>query len=266
MIKFAGLNLTAPDGCIIGVIENGSSILAGSGVREPNLFLDHPFSRSGSIEKSRETGRLLELRRAGATIVILSPDEILLESCADEIWWIERGVLIARGDPGEVLAKYRRHVAHALRAAGQNDLPRLSPTMRKGDGRAVLEGIELSSIALASGEPMTIKVTARYAARVADPVIGIMIRNRIGINVYGTNTELEGLKLRPVEAGATLRVTYSFNCSLCPGQYTVTAASHDPDGVWHDWMEDAVAFSVTDSRYTAGVANLRASVAVDSSH
>ena len=35
-------------------------------------------------------------------------------------------------------------------------------------------------------------------------------------------------------------------------------ASHDPDGVWHDWLEDAVAFSVTDDRYTAGVANLRA--------
>ena len=39
-------------------------------------------------------------------------------------------------------------------------------------------------------------------------------------------------------------------------------ASHDPDGVWHDWLEDAVAFSVTDGRYTAGVANLRATARV----
>jgi len=37
-------------------------------------------------------------------------------------------------------------------------------------------------------------------------------------------------------------------------------ASHDPDGVWHEWLEDAVAFLVTDGRYTAGVANLRARV------
>jgi len=43
-----------------------------------------------------------------------------------------------------------------------------------------------------------------------------------------------------------------------PQEYAITAASHDPDGVWHDWMEDAVAFSVADDRYTAGVANLRA--------
>jgi len=265
MIEFAGLNLIAPDSCIVGVIENGSSALTGHGVKEPNLFLNHTFSRLGSVEKSREAGRLLRLRRAGATIVIVSHDEILLESCADEIWWIEDRALVARGDPSEVLGRYRRHVAEVLRASDKKDLPRLSPTMRKGDGRAILEGVELSSLVFASGEPATIAVTVRFATRVADPVIGVMIRTRIGLNVYGTNTELEGLKLGPVDQGQLLRVKYSFNCDLCPGQYTVTAASHDPDGVWHDWMEDAVAFSVTDSRYTAGVANLKAAVSVDRS-
>jgi hypothetical protein len=107
---------------------------------------------------------------------------------------------------------------------------------------------------------VAIRVTARFGAAIADPVIGITIRTRIGLNVYGTNTELEGLRAGPVTPGQTLRVAFRFRCELCPGDYTVTAASHDPDGVWHDWMDDAVAFSVVDSRYTAGVANLRARV------
>jgi hypothetical protein len=262
MIEFPGLNLTAPDACIIGVIENGPPVLSPH-VAQPNLFLNHSLARMGSIEKSREVGRLLELRRAGSTIVIVSHDEILLESCTDEIWWIEDGALVARGDPSEVLARYRKHVSEALRTTGQKDVPRLSPTMRKGDGRAVLDGVQLSSLVFTSGEPATITVTVRFADRVADPVIGILVRTRVGLNVYGTNTELEGLKLGPVEPGQILRVKYSFNCSLCPGHYTVTAASHDPDGIWHDWMEDAVAFAVTDSRYTAGVANLKAEVSAD---
>jgi lipopolysaccharide transport system ATP-binding protein len=100
----------------------------------------------------------------------------------------------------------------------------------------------------------------KFAAAVEEPVIGILIRTRIGLNVYGTNTQLEQLHPGPVNAGDTLRITYRFRCDLCPGDYTVTAASHDPDGVWHDWREDAVAFAVADSRYTAGVANLRAQV------
>ncbi|HWE49769.1 MAG TPA: Wzt carbohydrate-binding domain-containing protein [Bryobacteraceae bacterium] len=265
MIEFTGLNLTAPDGCIVGVIENGSSALSSAAVAEPNLILRHTLATLGSVEKSREVGRLLRLRRAGATIVIVSHDEILLESCADEIWWIENGVLEARGDPSEVLERYRRHVSQILRAtgagtSGDESLPPLSPGMRKGDGRAVLEAVKLSSLVFTSGEPATVTVRVRFVTPVADPVIGILIRTRVGLNVYGTNTELEGLKMGPVEAGDVLRVTYRFQCDLCPGHYTVTAASHDPDGVWHDWMEDAVAFAVTDSRYTAGVANLKAKV------
>ena len=114
--------------------------------------------------------------------------------------------------------------------------------MRRGDGRAVLEAIELlgergqPSTVWRSGEPVTIAVAVRFTASVADPVVGIMIRSRVGLNVYGTNTELEHVKLGPVAAGETRRVTYRFNCDLCPGLYTVTAASHDPDGIWHDWL------------------------------
>jgi len=90
-----------------------------------------------------------------------------------------------------------------------------------------------------------------------------MIRTRIGFEVYGTNTELEKLDLGSRVAGETLRVVFSFPCDLCPQEYTITAASHDRNGVWHDWLEDAVAFSVADTRYTAGVANLRARAEVE---
>ena len=277
MIQFSDLKVTAPDGSIIGIIDEGAASLtlpnaalvrAGDPMPDApgNYVLDHALSRSSSVAKSKAVSRLVELRRAGATIALISHDEPLLESCADEIWWIRDGALVARGDPGDVLAQYRRHVAEALRTSGENQLPRLSPTMRTGDGRATLEKIELlgengdTTTVFRSGESVAIRVTVRFSEWVADPVVGIMIRTRIGLHVYGTNTELEQLKLGPVESGTTMQVTYGFQCNLCPGDYTVTAASHDPDGVWHDWMEDAVAFAVSDSRYTAGVANLKAKV------
>lgn len=277
MIEFkAGFHATAPDASIIGAIPEGQGAVAVNAARvgpgDPlpempgNYVLDHALARADSVSKAKAVAQLIALRRAGATIVLISHDEALLESCADEIWWIRDGSLIARGDPADVLARYRCHVAEALRASGANQTARLSPTMRTGDGRAALEEIELlgesgdAATVFRSGEEVAVRVSARFAARVEDPVVGIMIRTRIGLNVYGTNTELERIKTGPVEAGDRVRVTYRFRCDLCPGEYTVTAASHDPVGVWHDWMEDAVAFSVCDSRYTAGVANLRAKV------
>jgi len=94
-------------------------------------------------------------------------------------------------------------------------------------------------------------------------VIGILIRNRIGLDVYGTNTELEKVKLGIRGAGETVRVMFRFECQLCPQDYTLTVASHDPDGARHDWLEEAVSISVVDCRYTAGVANLRAQVTLE---
>ena len=140
--------------------------------------------------------------------------------------------------------------------------------MRRGDGRA--EIVEIGTIgensqptaAWRSGELAVVKARVRFHAAVESPVIGIMIRTRVGLNVYGTNTELERLPLGPRAAGDTIEISFAFRAELCPGDYTLTAASHDPDGVWHDWLEDAVAFSVSDGRYTAGVANLRAQVSL----
>jgi len=279
MIEFPALGLTAPDGSIIGVIEEGARAeWAAAGLPLGpedgvswglgNYLLDHALSKLDAVTRARTVSQLMQLRRAGATYVLISHDEPLLESCADEIWWLRDGKLVARGDPVEVLMEYRRYVARALRESGRNQEAAVSPVLRDGDGRAMLRGLELlgadsaPTVVWRSGEA-AIRVTVRFAAEVEDPVIGILIRTRIGLNVYGTNTELEDIHFGPVRAGDKVRVTFRFRCELCGGDYTVTAASHDPDGVWHDWLEDAVAFAVTDERYTAGVANLRAQVVAE---
>jgi lipopolysaccharide transport system ATP-binding protein len=155
-----------------------------------------------------------------------------------------------------------------VRAWGGAIKASLSPRMRRGDGRAEVASVETlgedgqPTIVWRSGELAVVKARVTFREAVADPVVGMMIRSRSGLNVYGTNTELERLKVGPCSAGETLEISFAFRCELCPGDYTLTLASHDPDGVWHDWLEDAVAFAVIDGRYTAGVANLRARVTV----
>jgi lipopolysaccharide transport system ATP-binding protein len=167
-----------------------------------------------------------------------------------------------------MLAAYRKHVAQRVRAWGETVQVPLAPKVRRGDGRAEVVRVDTigesgkPTMVWRSGERAVVKVAVRFREAVSDPVVGIMIRTRIGLNVYGTNTELEQLKLGPCHPGMTLDLAFAFWCELCPAEYTLTVASHDPDGVWHDWLEDAVAFSVSDGRYTAGVANLRAQVSL----
>lgn len=233
------------------------------------LCIDQTFALQDPPARERAVVELDGLRRGGATTLVASHDEELLRRVADEIWWIREGKLAGRGDPTEMLACYRKHVAETVRAWGETVQAPLAPRMRRGDGRAEVLRVETigengrPTMIWRSGELAVVKVAVRFREQVADPVIGMMIRTRIGLNVYGTNTELERLKLGPCGAGETRTVSFAFRCELCPGEYTLTVASHDPDGVWHDWLEDAVAFSVSDDRYTAGVANLRATARVE---
>ena len=290
----------APEGAIIGIVgEDGAGkaqlLRLAAGVDKPSagrvqfpesrrllgpddelnfepvdlLLLDQTLARHDWVVRGRAAMALDSLRRSGSTILFVSHDQELLIDLCDEIWWLRDGKLAGRGHPREILDGYLAHVARALRDSGEGIAAPLSPAIRRGDGRASIHRVELlgergqQSIVWRSGELVTVRVTVQFREAVADPVIGMLIRTRIGLNVYGTNTELENLKLGPRKAGDELRVSFAFRCELCPAEYTATIASHDPDGVWHEWLEDAVAFSVVDSRSTAGVANLRAHVTFD---
>lgn len=147
--------------------------------------------------------------------------------------------------------------------------PRLVPSFRRGDGRAEALAIETlgshgkPTIVWKSGEMVSVRATVRFHDDVDDPVLGLMIRTQIDFEVYGTNTQLKGLHLGPRKEGETVTVVFSFLCDLCPHPYTLTLASHDADGTAHDWLDDAVAVTVADDRFTAGVASLRAKVTLE---
>ena len=71
------------------------------------------------------------------------------------------------------------------------------------------------------------------------------------------------MKLGSTAQGQVRKVAFQFRCDLCPGEYTLTATSQDPNGAIHDWIEDALSFTVTDVRATPGVVNLRARVTAE---
>lgn len=256
------MDMDFPEKAIIGVLGDVKVLkLPAEAAVQEVAHLDR-------VTKRQLMASLMKKRDAGKTIFIGSYDEELLEEFCDEVWWVVDSEVKLQGAPGEVLRAYRKHAAQEIRKSGEGVTAPLAPAMRRGDGRAQVVSVELlgesgsPTVVWNSGELVRVRVGVRFERVVEDPVIGMLIRTRIGLNVYGTNTELEALKFGPCAAGETVEVTFGFRCELCPGEYTLTIASHDPDGVWHDWLEDAVAFSVADSRYTAGVANLRAKVEV----
>ena len=167
------------------------------------------------------------------------------------------------------MARYRRFVADQLRNWGETVAPRMAPSARNGDGRAEVMSIETlganghPTIVWKSGEYVTVRATVSFHEAVNNPIIGMLLRTQIGFEVYGTNTEQERVATGVRAAGESIKVQVQFLCDLCPQPYTITLYSEDKNGVAHDWVEDAVAVTVSDERATAGVANLRAKVSIE---
>ena len=120
------------------------------------------------------------------------------------------------------------------------------------------QGAEVS--AAQAGETIVIAVTARFNKRVSRPMIGMLIRNRLGVEVFGTNTRIEGIDLGDFNAGDTITVRFSFHCFLSRQEYTLTVATQHSTGASQDWLDDAMLFTVVDARDTAGVASFHTHV------
>ncbi len=228
----------------------------------PALALTAPGFRIAALRELHEAARHDRL------VLLFSQDLDLLEREADEVLILEQGAVAERGDPRATIGAYRERIAAELRetTGAEEREPR-----RHGDRRAEIVAFDLlgaderPAASLRSGEQAAVVARIRFAEALDDPVFGVLIRNRIGVSVYGTNTELEDLHFGPVQAGDEVELRFAFACNLCPQEYTLTLASHDPDGTAHDWLEEALLFTVTDSRFTEGVANLRADVTAKTS-
>ena len=59
-----------------------------------------------------------------------------------------------------------------------------------------------------TGESVTIRMLVRFNMEVTDPVFGFLLRNRHGIHLYGTNTELQQIRLGNVRRNEIVEISF----------------------------------------------------------
>jgi lipopolysaccharide transport system ATP-binding protein len=229
------------------------------------LIVDEALAVGDAVFANRCVRKFQELRERKITVLFVSHDLGLVKQLSDRAILLLNGRVEAEGAPNDVINRYIGLVL-AREDAGARKDERLRSSFRHGDGTSEILGIEILSrrgepaATVESGEPVTVRVRSRFHRPVREPMVGILIRTRIGMDVYGTNTRIEKVGLGSFEAGDELEVDFRIECWLTPQEYTLTAATQNADGSSHDWLDDAVAFEVVDARIAAGVANLRARV------
>ncbi|MBZ5584542.1 MAG: ABC transporter ATP-binding protein [Acidobacteriia bacterium] len=229
------------------------------------LVVDEALAVGDAVFANRCVRKFEELRERKVTVLFVSHDLGLVKQLSDRAILLLNGRIEAQGSPNDVINRYIGLVL-AKQEAQKTD-GRLRASFRHGDGTSEILAIEILNqrgeavTTVAAGEPVTVRVRSRFHRAKSDPMVGILIRTRIGMDVYGTNTRIERIPLGDLQPGDELEVDFHLECWLTPQQYTLTVATQDADGSSHDWLDDAIAFEVVDTRAAAGVANLRAQVA-----
>jgi lipopolysaccharide transport system ATP-binding protein len=198
-------------------------------------------------------------------VLFVSHDLGLVKQLSDRAILLLNGRIAAQGRPSDVINRYIGLVLERQQAQAKKE-DRVRGSFRHGDGTSEITAVEILNAdgepanTVRSGESITVRVHARFHTAQSHPMVGILIRTRIGMDVYGTNTGIERIELGDMQPGDELSVDFQLECWLTPQQYTLTVATQSADGSSHDWLDDAIAFEVLDTRVAAGVANLRAKV------
>jgi ABC-type polysaccharide/polyol phosphate transport system ATPase subunit len=229
------------------------------------LIVDEALAVGDAIFANRCIKKFEELKSRGVTVLFVSHDLGLVKRLCDRAALMVDGRVAAIGSPNEVVNRY---VGLVLERQGQPapDVSRAGGTFRHGDGasRVLLADLIDANGAptrnLQPGEAVTIRVRARAEKDLDHPVVGVLIRNRLGIDVFGTNTRIERVDFGRLAAGETFEVDFTFDCLLTRQDYTLTVATQYKEGYSQDWLDDVISFSVVDARDVAGFANFKTKV------
>jgi ABC-type polysaccharide/polyol phosphate transport system ATPase subunit len=245
------------------------------------LLVDEVLSVGDEAFGHRCVRRIEEFLASGRTLLLVSHSLDLVSGLCDRLLWLDNGRQRLIGSPRRTVDAYRQAVAEQeagehraakeLRDAGSEGEPggvraRQGPadggaegeTLRWGSGAAETLAIRLLDSAggehyhLQSGETAQFEIRVRAVSPLADFVFGLAIATPRGVEVWGTNTDLERYAPALFEGEATVRLTCPA-LRLAPGEYTVDVAVHARDGAPYDYRRRALTFTVTAAHGGVGV-------------
>jgi len=238
-------------------VRLGFSIVAS--VEPEILIIDEALSVGDVHFQQKCIRRIREIHENGATLVFVSHDPGAVTLLCKEAILLDEGEVVSRGIPDEILDHYNALITQKSAKDAIFHIKRiphsgqLSPMRHSGNFMAIILEAGLVSdkgsriTAVVAGQRVSIYVKVFFVGEVANPTIGFVIKDRLGSEIFGTNTYMLGQELGVFSAGETLEVHFPCDFNIGIGEYTLTAAAHTLDYHFYecfDWADKIFTFSV----------------------
>ncbi|EMQ71623.1 ABC transporter ATP-binding protein [Vibrio cholerae] len=246
------------------------------------LIVDEALAVGDAKFQAKCFDRLKQLKESGTSILLVThSSEQIVTHCSHAVL-IDKGGVIEQGHPNTVINKYmdllfgkEGVVNNEMSQLEGNKIDQLKKHVqvnctedvyatrtgynpyeyRWGDGAAKILDFYLSAdnviypSAISSGQKVSLTLAVKFIKTVVCPILGITIKTKEGVTVYGVNSEsLNFNEFRQYgRAGDIAVLNAKFECKLSPGDYFVSvgiATKNGEEVVPHDRRYDSIHLQV----------------------
>ncbi|MEW6268961.1 MAG: ABC transporter ATP-binding protein [Thermodesulfobacteriota bacterium] len=227
-------------------------------VRPDVLIVDEALSVGDAYFQHKSMSRIRAFQEQGTTLLFVTHDPAAVKALCRRAILLDRGTLLRDGPPDAVFDYYNAMIA---RKEDEAEIEQVESegriATRSGSREAEIVAVELLDDArvprrsFAVGETAAIRVRLRTNRDMPSPTVGFLIRDRLGNDVFGSNSFYLGVAHEPCTAGDEVCATFDVVLHVGCGSYSVTVALHTERAhvdASFDWWDRALLFQVVPGR------------------
>jgi len=218
------------------------------------LIVDEALSVGDAYFQHKSFDRIREFQRQGTSLLIVSHDKAAIQSLCDRAILLEQGSVLQDGLPQDIMDYY-----NAIIAQKENAKVEITPLesgqiqTQSGTGEASVTQVSLHATSgtplevVDVGQEVELRIQVAVHAALPELVIGYKLKDRVGQDVFGTNTWHTHQIEHDLHQGEMLTYRMRFKANLGPGSYSVSLSLHSSDTHLtrnYQWIDHALVFQM----------------------
>jgi lipopolysaccharide transport system ATP-binding protein len=214
------------------------------------LIVDEALSVGDAHFSSKCTRALKQRKEENMSIIYVSHDLNSLKLLCDRVILLDKGKVSKVGKPDDVINSYNYLISKLNdddnQISIQQDNHNSFGTFDVKIQDTSIIGKDSKSSTVSAGEEVEIKVNIDAFKNLNDMTVGIMIRDKFGQDIFGTNSFYHNKKISFFK-DKLYTVSFKMLLNIGAGKYSVTAAVHSRDTHLQNcshWLDNAASFEV----------------------
>lgn len=255
------------------------------------LIVDEALSVGDVFFQAKCYQKFEDFKRDGKTILFVSHDLGSISRYCDRVILLNKGEKQSEGKPKEMINLYKRLITTKA-DNNQNENAKdkelvsinsisgewkknftVNPKLEEyGDGKAniidfaIIDNEGNLTNVIEKGTKFTVKTKIRIEEPIKDPIFTLTFKNVRGVDITGTNTMLEDIRLGVCNAGECYIASYEQEMNLQGGEYLISMSCtgyENGDLKAHHRLYDLLSITVVSDKNTVGFYDMNSKVTVE---